>query len=141
MIKIIENFLFVFSVGARVQICYWILLINYGRIFYIKILPFNFSWIKSRLQTQKKRKSAILFPNFSFFLPVKPQTVNILTKEKQVSADKRYEVECRTTGSRPEAVITWWKGSRPVKRLAKNVSVIIYFVQSLAEEKNPSVRT
>lgn len=53
---------------------------------------------------------------------VKPQTVNILTKERQVSADKRYEVECRTTGSRPDAVITWWKGSRPVKRLAKNVS-------------------
>ncbi|KAF2902250.1 hypothetical protein ILUMI_03935, partial [Ignelater luminosus] len=53
---------------------------------------------------------------------LKPQTVNILTKEKQVSADKRYEVECRTSGSRPEAVITWWKGSRPIKRLAKNFS-------------------
>lgn len=50
--------------------------------------------------------------------------MNILTKEKQVSADKRYEVECRTSGSRPEAIITWWKGSRPVKRLAKNVSII-----------------
>ncbi|KOB78250.1 Uncharacterized protein OBRU01_02793, partial [Operophtera brumata] len=34
---------------------------------------------------------------------LKPITVNILTKEKQVSADKRYEVECKTTGSRPEA--------------------------------------
>lgn len=57
-----------------------------------------------------------------FSLTVKPQTVSILTKEKHVSADKRYEVECRTSGSRPDAVITWWKGSRPVKRLAKNVS-------------------
>ncbi|KAK9709842.1 CD80-like C2-set immunoglobulin domain [Popillia japonica] len=53
---------------------------------------------------------------------LKPQTVNILTKERHVSADKRYEVECRTSGSRPEAVITWWKGSRPVKKLAKNFS-------------------
>ncbi|KAF5299126.1 hypothetical protein FQR65_LT09484 [Abscondita terminalis] len=53
---------------------------------------------------------------------LKPQTVHILTKEKQVSADKRYEIECRTSGSRPEAVITWWKGSRPIKRLAKNFS-------------------
>ncbi|XP_060536558.1 neural cell adhesion molecule 1 isoform X2 [Cylas formicarius] len=53
---------------------------------------------------------------------LKPQTVNILTKEKHVSADKRYDVECRTSGSRPDAVITWWKGSRPVKRLAKNFS-------------------
>ncbi|XP_022903611.1 neural cell adhesion molecule 2 isoform X2 [Onthophagus taurus] len=53
---------------------------------------------------------------------LKPQTVDILTKEKHVSADKRYEVECRTSGSRPEAIITWWKGSRPVKKLAKNFS-------------------
>ncbi|KAL1513906.1 hypothetical protein ABEB36_003245 [Hypothenemus hampei] len=51
---------------------------------------------------------------------LKPQSVSILTKEKHVSAEKRYEVECRTSGSRPDAVITWWKGSRPVKRLAKN---------------------
>lgn len=58
----------------------------------------------------------------SLEISVKPQTVTILTKEKQVSADKRYEVECKTSGSRPEAIITWWKGSRPVKRLAKNVS-------------------
>ncbi|KAH1015102.1 hypothetical protein HUJ05_012880 [Dendroctonus ponderosae] len=57
-------------------------------------------------------------------IPVmKPQSVSILTKEKHVSAEKRYEVECRTSGSRPDAVITWWKGSRPVKRLAKNVLI------------------
>lgn len=62
-----------------------------------------------------------------FFVSVKPQSVNILTQEKYVSADKRYEVECRTSGSRPDAVITWWKGTRPVKRLAKNVSIMIYF--------------
>ncbi|CAH1104095.1 unnamed protein product [Psylliodes chrysocephalus] len=47
---------------------------------------------------------------------LKPQTVNILTQEKFVSADKRYEVECRTSGSRPDAIITWWKGSRQVRR-------------------------
>ncbi|XP_066142389.1 neural cell adhesion molecule 2-like isoform X1 [Euwallacea fornicatus] len=51
---------------------------------------------------------------------LKPQTVKILTKKKGVSAGTRLEVECRTSGSRPDAVITWWKGSRPVKRLAKN---------------------
>lgn len=67
-------------------------------------------------------KNLLYVPEIYSSLAVKPQTVNILTKEKQVSADKRYEVECRTTGSRPDAIITWWKGSRPVKRLAKNVS-------------------
>ncbi|CAD0203702.1 unnamed protein product [Chrysodeixis includens] len=53
---------------------------------------------------------------------LKPITVNILTKEKQVSADKRYEVECKTTGSRPEASVTWWKNNRLLKRMAKNFS-------------------
>lgn len=50
---------------------------------------------------------------------LRPQSVHIMRKDPQVSADKRYEVECRTSGSRPDAVITWWRGSRPIKRLAK----------------------
>ncbi|XP_049877561.1 hemicentin-1-like [Pectinophora gossypiella] len=53
---------------------------------------------------------------------LKPITVNILNKEKQVSADKRYEIECKTTGSRPEAYVTWWKNNRQLKRMAKNFS-------------------
>lgn len=80
--------------------------------------------LKSRLICQAL--NSILAPPASKIvildIHLKPQTVNILTKEKQVSADKRYEVECRTSGSRPEAVITWWKGSRQVKKLAKNFS-------------------
>jgi CD80-like C2-set immunoglobulin domain len=55
-------------------------------------------------------------------LPVKPAAVHILTKEKFVSAEKRYDVECKSSGSRPDAVITWWKGNRQIKKLAKNVS-------------------
>lgn len=56
---------------------------------------------------------------------VKPVSVTILTKEKSVSAERRYEVECRTSGSRPEAIITWWKGNHQIKRMAKNVSLNI----------------
>lgn len=52
---------------------------------------------------------------------VKPVAVHILTKEKFVSADKRYDVECKSSGSRPEAGITWFKGTRAIKRQAKNV--------------------
>ncbi|KAL0869438.1 hypothetical protein ABMA27_007672 [Loxostege sticticalis] len=53
---------------------------------------------------------------------LRPLTVQILNKSGQVSADRRYEVECKTTGSRPDAVVTWWKGSRQLKRSAKNFS-------------------
>lgn len=66
---------------------------------------------------------------------VKPITVTILNKEKQISADRRYEVECKTTGSRPEAHVTWWKSNRQLKRMAKNVSkMLVKFV-----ELSPSV--
>nr|CAD7423126.1 unnamed protein product [Timema monikensis] len=53
---------------------------------------------------------------------MKPISVKILTQESQISADRRYEVECRSSGSRPEAIITWWKGSRQIKRITKNFS-------------------
>lgn len=48
-------------------------------------------------------------------------TIIITTKEKNVSADKTYDVECRTSGSKPAAVITWWKGNKQLKKMAKNV--------------------
>jgi len=53
---------------------------------------------------------------------VKPLVVQILTKETRVSADKNYDVECRTSGSRPEAVITWWKANKPIKKMSQTVS-------------------
>ena len=53
---------------------------------------------------------------------VKPIAVHITTREKFVSAEKRYDIECKSSGSRPEAMISWWKGSRQIKRMAKNVS-------------------
>lgn len=64
------------------------------------------------------------FPiNFVYTIAVKPNAVHITTREKFVSAEKRYDIECKSSGSRPEAMITWWKGSRQIKRMAKNVSV------------------
>jgi CD80-like C2-set immunoglobulin domain len=57
---------------------------------------------------------------------VKPIAVHITTREKFVSAEKRYDVECKSSGSRPEAVLTWWKGSRQIKRMAKNVRITLF---------------
>ncbi|RLU16894.1 hypothetical protein DMN91_010963 [Ooceraea biroi] len=56
-------------------------------------------------------KSRVLFP-------VKPLTVIIRRPGKKgigndsLLAGKRYDMECETTGSRPPAVITWYKGRR-----------------------------
>ncbi|KAJ8873853.1 hypothetical protein PR048_024689 [Dryococelus australis] len=50
-------------------------------------------------------------------LLVKPLTVRILSKQSPLVADKRYEVTCESAGSRPPAVITWYKGKRQLKRV------------------------
>ncbi|XP_020708442.2 hemicentin-2-like isoform X2 [Athalia rosae] len=54
-------------------------------------------------------------------LNMKPLTVEIMNKGKIVSAGKKYEVECKSTGSRPPAVLSWWRGSKPLKKTAKIV--------------------
>ncbi|XP_030763471.1 nephrin-like [Sitophilus oryzae] len=49
-------------------------------------------------------------------LILKPLTVNILKTESPLVADKRYEVSCESAGSRPPAIITWYKGKRQLRR-------------------------
>ncbi|RVE55293.1 hypothetical protein evm_000191, partial [Chilo suppressalis] len=51
---------------------------------------------------------------------LRPLTVQILNKSRQLSADRNYEIECKSTGSKPDALVTWWKGGRQIKRSAKN---------------------
>jgi hypothetical protein len=48
---------------------------------------------------------------------VRPLTVRILTKQLPLVADRRYEVSCESAGSRPPAIITWYKGKRPLRRV------------------------
>ncbi|EDW24155.1 GL23537 [Drosophila persimilis] len=51
---------------------------------------------------------------------LKPMAVHILTKDRFVSADRTYDIECKSSGSKPPALITWWKGSKQLKKLTKN---------------------
>ncbi|XP_046435198.1 titin [Neodiprion lecontei] len=51
---------------------------------------------------------------------LKPFAVNITSKEPNLSAFRTYEINCTSFGSRPKAVITWWKGDHQVKHMARN---------------------
>ncbi|XP_033322512.1 neural cell adhesion molecule 2 [Megalopta genalis] len=51
---------------------------------------------------------------------LKPLLVNITNKDAHLSALRTYEIECVTSGSKPKAQITWWKGSHPVEHMARN---------------------
>lgn len=100
------------------------------------------TWLKKREREKKKkgnRKGKSYYTNEIFVrnrnlkgiryrfndnlrISVKPLVVNITNKEAHLSALKTYEIECASSGSRPEAVITWWKGNHQVKHMARNVS-------------------
>ncbi|CAH2046109.1 unnamed protein product, partial [Iphiclides podalirius] len=74
---------------------------------------------------------------------LRPLTVQILSKTRQLSADRSYEIECKSTGSRPEAQMTWWKGTRPLRRNAKTfsdtnstLSVLNFIPEAEDHEKN-----
>ncbi|XP_046401599.1 neural cell adhesion molecule 1-B-like [Ischnura elegans] len=54
-------------------------------------------------------------------LYLKPLTVRITTKTTPLVADRRYEVTCESAGSRPPAVITWYKGKRQLRRVKEEV--------------------
>uniref|UniRef100_A0A0K8U830 Hemicentin-1 n=1 Tax=Bactrocera latifrons TaxID=174628 RepID=A0A0K8U830_BACLA len=51
---------------------------------------------------------------------LKPVAVHIMTKDRFVSADRTYDIECKSSGSKPAAVITWWRNNKQLKKFTKN---------------------
>lgn len=69
---------------------------------------------------------------------VKPISVNILNSTLTLVADRKYEIHCVTSGSRPDAIITWFKGKKSPKRIrdySKNneTTSILNFVPSIED--------
>lgn len=55
--------------------------------------------------------------SLAYRLPVsvKPLDINIQPPEKTLSAGNTVELVCTSSGSRPPAVLSWWKGDEQVK--------------------------
>ena len=56
-------------------------------------------------------------------LNFRPLLVRIDGDRKPLSADKMVEISCTGAGSRPPAAITWWKGTKQMKRTREKISV------------------
>ncbi|OAD54439.1 hypothetical protein WN48_07804 [Eufriesea mexicana] len=83
----------------------------------------------------------------SLDLNLKPLTATIRRPGKKgvgnesLLAGKRYEVECETTGSRPPAVITWYKGRRRQLKHTTPVKNWRNFERSVTQEERSENRT
>ncbi|TDG44918.1 hypothetical protein AWZ03_008649 [Drosophila navojoa] len=60
--------------------------------------------------------------SFILDMHLKPLTVKILDPPSSMIADRRYEVTCESSGSRPNAIITWYKGKRQLRRTKDDIS-------------------
>lgn len=60
---------------------------------------------------------------------MRPLTVEIkkpssLGEEEALTAERRYEVACESAGSRPPALLSWYKGKRQLKRITVSTNKI-----------------
>ncbi|CAO1408851.1 unnamed protein product [Diamesa tonsa] len=61
--------------------------------------------------------------NITIELYLRPLEVEILFNNQPLSADRQYEVQCQTIGSRPPSVITWWMGGMAIVALPTKTSL------------------
>lgn len=74
-----------------------------------------------------------VFVCVSFVYSVSPLSARITQRERLV-ANQRHQIECIATGSRPQAMITWWMGSRQLTDV--NI-LVMYFYFSPLISSNP----
>ncbi|XP_057337299.1 hemicentin-1-like isoform X1 [Microplitis mediator] len=107
-------------------------------------LGFNFTCEASNTDlVPPKRKSVKLD------LILKPLTIKVsrpgsANKNESLQAKHRYDLECETTGSNPPAVITWYKGKRPLKHVSEersqNLTISrVEFVPSVEDNRKPVI--
>lgn len=93
--------------------------------------------------------------DFPFLIvAVRPLTIRIQGNNKPLSAGKSVDIVCKTTGSRPSAMVSWWIGSNKLKKtrekhsLDGNVTTSILTMKPTAEDngkhlscraENPSI--
>uniref|UniRef100_T1KG53 Ig-like domain-containing protein n=1 Tax=Tetranychus urticae TaxID=32264 RepID=T1KG53_TETUR len=55
-------------------------------------------------------------------LNLRPTNVRIISPKRALSAGKRVELKCTSEGSRPSAIVTWWKGPKRLQHVTEDVT-------------------
>uniref|UniRef100_A0A8D8DQZ3 Protein turtle n=1 Tax=Culex pipiens TaxID=7175 RepID=A0A8D8DQZ3_CULPI len=70
---------------------------------------------------------------------LKPVSVKILNSTQSLATNREYKIVCQSSGSRPDANITWYKGKKALKRskelVVRNVTVsVLTFVPTVEDD-------
>ncbi|XP_055550385.1 uncharacterized protein LOC129732938 isoform X1 [Wyeomyia smithii] len=92
--------------------------------------------------TCQATNTKLMPPRYSKFvldMYLKPQSVRILNSTLSLAAHKEYRIVCQTSGSRPDAVISWTKGKKTLKRfkehVVRNVTIsVLNFVPTVEDD-------
>lgn len=63
----------------------------------------------------------MVYSNLYFSVSVRPQTVTISPPTEPFSVSRLAVLECRSSGSRPPATITWWKRGKFMGKASEEV--------------------
>ncbi|XP_022258822.1 kin of IRRE-like protein 3 [Limulus polyphemus] len=77
--------------------------------------------------TCKASNSNITVPgsvSITLDLNLKPKTVKVQSSKRPLSADVEVELRCSSSGSRPAADITWWKGNEQLQQTSLTVDKV-----------------
>lgn len=55
---------------------------------------------------------------------VAPLNIRLLGKHQALSAGHRYDLLCQSSGSRPPALITWWRDGQRLEKATETVSFV-----------------
>ncbi|XP_076355350.1 cell adhesion molecule CEACAM5-like [Tachypleus tridentatus] len=70
---------------------------------------------KLTCQASNNNLTSPLVATVTIDINLKPLEVFIISTYPHVSANRQFEIECHTTGSRPSSHITWWLGNRKME--------------------------
>lgn len=56
-------------------------------------------------------------------ISVTPLNIRLLGAHQPLSAGKRYDLLCQSAGSRPSAVITWWRDGQRLEKTTETVNL------------------
>lgn len=77
---------------------------------------------------RKRCKPLVSLATYFWLLPVKPQTVKIVSSSEAMSAGMSKHLMCETEGSHPPATISWLLDGEPIKQAATMVKCFLRFI-------------